>query len=441
MSLPRYLKYQDSGVEWLGLVPAKWEVVRLKNVAHINMGQSPSSEDCNQDGIGIPFLQGNADFGQTSPRPRSYCDCAAKMAMCGDLLFSVRAPVGAINVADQKYGIGRGLCAIRGTSEIHSTYLRYMMELARDALLSVATGSTYEAVSVEQVASVRFLKPSWAEQKIIAEFLEREVSKIDTLIAGQDKLISLLIEKRQATISNSVRYGLNPKVKMKYSGVDWLGDIPSHWEVVGLTKYLESVIDYRGRTPTKVDDGVFLITSKNIRDGFIDYETSQEYIAPSEYKDVMRRGLPRTGDVLFTTEAPLGQVALVDREGIALAQRIIKFRADPSRLSNAFLRAWVMGSACQFNLEQLATGSTALGIKGSKVGQVRLCLPPLAEQKEIVSSINSEVAKLERLQAVATSAVVMLMERRRALIAAAVTGQIDVRGVMLLPTVPEEFAA
>ena len=162
--------------------------------------------------------------------------------------------------------------------------------------------------------------------------------------------------------------------RYKDSGVIWIGEVPEHWEVVGLTKYLASLVDYRGRTPTKSEDGIFLVTARNIRNGFIDYEASQEYIVPGEYEAVMSRGLPQLGDVLFTTEAPLGQVAIIDRTDIALAQRILKFRGDSSRLSNYFLKYWIMGGACQFNLEQLATGSTALGIKGSKVGQVRLCL-------------------------------------------------------------------
>lgn len=286
------------------------------------------------------------------------------------------------------------------------------------------------STNYSEMRNITLAVPSVDEQRAIAAFLERETGKIDELITEQEKLITLLAEKRQATISHAVTRGLNPNAPMKNSGVAWLGEVPAHWEVIGLTKYLESIIDYRGRTPTKVDEGVFLVTAKNIRNGVIDYEVSQEYIATIEYDDVMRRGRPIVGDVLFTTEAPLGQVALVDREDIALAQRIIKFRAVPHRLSNAYLKAWLMGSFCQFNLEQLATGSTALGIKGSKIGQVRLCLPPLSEQDEIVSFIDVEVAKLGCLRAEADIAISLLKERRSALIAAAVTGQIDVRYIM-----------
>lgn len=143
----------------------------------------------------------------------------------------------------------------------------------------------------------------------------------------------------------------------------------------------------------------------------------------------MRRGFPKLGDILFTTEAPLGQVATVDREDVALAQRIIKFRSLPTHLLNSFLKFWIMGLACQFDLIQLATGSTALGIKGSKVGQVRLLLPPIVEQQSIVAFIDNEIDKLNRLRIEAEKAISLLNERRSGLIAAAVTGQIDVRGL------------
>ena len=193
---------------------------------------------------------------------------------------------------------------------------------------------------------------------------------------------------------------------------------------------MDSMIDYRGRTPDKVDDGVFLVTAKNIRDGIIDYSTSQEFIREDEYQSVMSRGMPKIGDVLFTTEAPLGQVSNVDREEIALAQRVIKFRGLVDHLDNYYLKYWIMGSPCQFNLTQLATGSTALGIKGSKIGMVQICLPPIDEQRFIVKYLNEATAKIDVVLAKTEQAKTLQNEHRTALISAAVTGKIDVRGTV-----------
>lgn len=143
-------------------------------------------------------------------------------------------------------------------------------------------------------------------------------------------------------------------------------------------------VDYRGKTPTKTPNGIFLVTAKNIRMGYIDYDVSQEFISESEYMTVMRRGLPRIGDILITTEAPCGFVAQVDRDNIALAQRVIKYRSKDNRLSNSFLKHYLQSSEFQNKLMKAATGSTVKGIKGSKLHQLTIPVPCEKEQERVV---------------------------------------------------------
>ncbi|MEJ5174078.1 restriction endonuclease subunit S, partial [Erwinia sp. MYb416] len=214
-----------------------WSVTRLKFIASINMGQSPSSEDCNIDGNGLAFLQGNGEFGKVNPREKQYCPVPKKIAQPGELLFSVRAPVGAINIADKQYGIGRGLCSIQGAINVQQSYLWWIFPSYKNQLDAIATGSTFEAVSTEQVQNLYVTLPSYIEQERIAAFLDHETAKIDSLIEKQQQLIELLKEKRQAVISHAVTKGLNPDVPMKDSGVEWLGEVPEHWIVKPL-RYL-----------------------------------------------------------------------------------------------------------------------------------------------------------------------------------------------------------
>ncbi len=145
-------------------------------------------------------------------------------------------------------------------------------------------------------------------------------------------------------------------------------------------KYVVEKADYRGKTPEKVPSGIFLVTAKNVRMGLIDYECSQEFVARHEYDDIMRRGLPKKGDILFTTEAPLGKVALVDREDVALAQRIIRFRMNAEHFESRFTLFAMMSDYFQAQLLRLSTGSTAEGLKASKLPMLRLVAPPLSEQ-------------------------------------------------------------
>ena len=149
------------------------------------------------------------------------------------------------------------------------------------------------------------------------------------------------------------------------------------------------VVDYRGKTPKKTEEGVFLVTAKNIKKGFIDYECSKEYICESDYEDVMHRGLPKIGDVLITTEAPLGNVAQIDDEKIALAQRVIKYRPkDRTILLSGFLKHYLLGNEFQNRLNMASTGGTVKGIKGSKLHQLTIPVPPIEEQERIVSILD-----------------------------------------------------
>ncbi len=131
-------------------------------------------------------------------------------------------------------------------------------------------------------------------------------------------------------------------------------------------------VDYRGKTPVKTEKGVFLVTAKNIRMGYIDYAASEEFVSKEDYSVVMRRGLPKNGDILITTEAPCGFVAQVDRENIALAQRVIKYRSKNKKLSNNFIKHYLISSHFQNKLMNAATGSTVKGIKGSKLHQLTI---------------------------------------------------------------------
>jgi len=443
MSFPRHSKYKASGVEWLGEVPEQWDVRKIRWLFEIrkriagDLGFDVFS--ITQQGIRIKDLESND--GQISMDYSKY-----QMVEVGDFAMNhMDLLTGGVDIASTR-GVTSPdyrVVTIKDYAICHDRFFLALFQMCYRNKIFYGFGQGSSQLGrwrmpTEQFLDFVFPLPPLHEQVAIASFLDRETAKIDALVGEQRRLTELLKEKRQAVISHTVTKGLNADASLLDSGIDWLGKVPKHWNIAGLTKYIPVLVDYRGRTPTKVDDGVFLVTAKNIRDGKIDYFASEEFIAENEYEEVMRRGKLEIGDVLFTTEAPLGQVANVDRVEVALAQRVIKFRGDPDVLDNYFLKYWLMGTFAQADMEQLATGSTALGIKGSKVGQIRLCLPPLIEQVAIVRFLDEELAKLDTLTAEAQRAIDLLQERRTALISAAVTGQIDVRGLDYLE---EEAAA
>lgn len=196
-----------------------------------------------------------------------------------------------------------------------------------------------------------------------------------------------------------------------------LGIIPKEWEVKRLGEICDYV-DYRGKSPNKSSKGIFLVTAKNIREGYIDYEASQEFIPIDEFKEAMRRGKAQIGDVLITTEAPLGHVAQIDNPNIALAQRVIKYRAKDGLL-NTYLKHFLMSEKFQTILTANATGSTALGIKGSRLHQLPIAFPGIEEQNNILLILNLWDVAIEKQ----SELIEKLKLRKRALMQQLLTGK------------------
>ncbi len=179
-----------------------------------------------------------------------------------------------------------------------------------------------------------------------------------------------------------------PKLRFKEFSEDW-----GSKKIIELADY----VDYRGKTPKKVESGVLLVTAKNIKQGYLDYSASQEFIEESAFDDVMRRGKVELNDVLITTEAPLGNVASVDRTDIALAQRVIKYRGKIGLLDNLFLKQKFLSESFQEILKSKATGGTVQGIKGSVLHQIPLIVPSKEEQTKIAAFLSAVDEKISQL--------------------------------------------
>ena len=423
----QYEEYKDSGVEWLGEIPRDWKITRIKHSATLNMGQSPNSEDCNMDGNGYPFLQGNAEFGTMSPTAKQYCPIPRKLANEGDLLFSVRAPVGALNVADKVYGIGRGLCSLTSNSQMTQSFLWWVLPSYKYQLDAISTGSTFEAVSAEQVSNLLFALPTYGEQAQIANFLNHETAQIDTLIDKQQTLIQLLKEKRQAVISHAVTKGLNPDAPMKDSGVEWLGEVPEHWSFATIRRYLlEHRQGYYTSDPY-VDDGTKLLRITDLRElGEIDIKECPMVSRSQSLKNY----LLKEGDVVFARTGGAGSFGVVPKlkEDIAYASYLIRFRFLPRFFTTEYLRFMLIADSFQLAVKSNIHGGVTQNIHAEDIKNTFVASPPLEEQNKISAYLITQTNSYADLIKKAEQAIQLMQERRTALISAAVTGKIDVRG-------------
>lgn len=423
-----YPEYKDSGVEWFDVKPLSWKVTRLKLETFMNMGQSPSSDDCNIEGDGLAFLQGNAEFGKVTPVEKQYCPVAKKTANPGDILFSVRAPVGAMNFADKKYGIGRGLCSIAASAKVTSPFLWWLLPTYKYQLDAIATGSTFEAVSAEQLGNLCFALPSISEQSQIAAFLDHETAKIDNLIEKQQQLIELLKEKRQAVISHAVTKGLNPDVPMKDSGVEWLGEVPEHWRVGRIKNYakIES-----GHTPSRTKPEywvscnipwVSLNDSKQLKE--VDYIEDTFYkISELGMANSSAHLLPARA-VVFTRDASIGLSAITTKS-MAVSQHLIAWVCDEKFIIPEFLL--LVFYAMEKEFERYTFGATIKTIGMDNVRGLKSTFPPVEEQHNLIDWTFNKIEKIKSSISKVEDMLYLLQERRTALISAAVTGKIDVR--------------
>jgi len=437
-----YPAYKDSGVEWLGEIPKHWKVRRLKTLASVELSNVDKKsiegqiavELCNYTDVyynehitaDLEFMAATA----SSEQVRRFSLRSGDVLITKDSESWTDIAVPAVVMEDlPRVLCGYHLAHIRPRAGIFGPFLSRSFAAVgpKDQFELAANGITRFGLGGDAIRTGLFAVPPESEQRAIASFLDRETAQIDQLVAKKERLIELLQEKRAALVTRAVTCGLDPTAPMKDSHIEWLGKIPAHWSIKPFTKYVIEKADYRGKTPTKVPSGIFLVTARNVRMGSIDYECSQEFVADDEYKEIMQRGLPRIGDILFTTEAPLGNVALVDREEIALAQRVIRFRMDERHLDRYFTLCAMKSAYFQSQLVSLSTGSTALGLKASKLPMLWLITPPLAEQASIATFLDRETSRTERLIAKIRDALGRLKELRMALISAATTGKIDVR--------------
>ena len=216
-----------------------------------------------------------------------------------------------------------------------------------------------------------------------------EQQKIGSYFQSLDNLITLHQRKCESLkkVKKSMLQKMFPKNGESVPEIRFAG-FTDDWEQRKLGEVCDYV-DYRGKTPKKTESGIFLVTAKNVKAGYIDYESSQEYISEDDYEEVMHRGHPKLGDVLITTEAPCGNVAQVNREDIALAQRIIKYRGHKNIIDNTYLNFYLLTPDFQRNLFEKSSGGTVQGIKGSVLHQQEICFPKFDEQAKIGSYFQS----------------------------------------------------
>jgi type I restriction enzyme S subunit len=436
MSFPAYPEYKDSGIEWVGKIPAHWNTVRTKNLFEL-MKRSP--REC--DGIITAFRDGQVTL-RSKRREDGFTNSSKEIGYQGirkgDLVIhAMDAFAGAIGVsdADGKSTPVYSVCRPKeGISNPH-----YYGPLLRNMALAGFINSLSKGIrerSTEfrwaEAGCVYLPQPPLEEQTAIAAFLDRETGKIDALIAEQEKLLTLLAEKRQATISHAVTRGINPNAPMKDSGIAWLGEVPENWEISKI-KYIVregTSVSYGIVQPGEaLEQGVPFIQTSNMSNASFDLENLQKTT------DQIASAYPRSklvgGEVILGIRASIGSAYVVPEHlsGANLSRGIARIECG-SKISSYYL-VYALRSIPTSNYWNLSKqGSTFNEVSIETVRELSFALPSRKEQNDISNFIEKATSKLEIMKINAIKSIDILKERRSALIAAAVTGKIDVRNAV-----------
>ena len=352
-----------------------WEQRKLGDVTQIIMGQSPDGSTYSEKPKDYILVQGNSDIKDGWVEPRLWTTQMTKKADVGDLIMSVRAPAGSMGKTAYNVVIGRGVAAIKGNEFIFQSLIKKDIE---GFWKKITTGSTFESLNSNDIKNSNLLVPVNEEQIKIGQYF----SQLDNLITLHQRECDQLKELKKSMLKKMFPRDESSIPEVRFAGFT---DAWEQRKLIDLCDY----VDYRGKTPNKSDSGIFLVTAKNVKDGYIDYDVSKEYIPEDKYEEVMRRGKPKIGDVLITTEAPCGNVAQVNKPNIALAQRIIKYRGRNQVIDNTYLKYYLLSPFFQNILNMKSSGGTVQGIKGSVLHQQKISFTKYTEQLKIGQCLDS----------------------------------------------------
>ena len=344
-------------------------MARLDQICFLNMGQSPESSSYNEEAKGIPFFQGNADFGVRHPNVRVWCDAPTKIAQTGDILVSVRAPIGALNIANTECCIGRGLAALAVDKKVClNEYLWHAMASKVDELNAKGTGSTFKAISKNVLAETEIPLPSLAEQRDIATVLDK---------------VGEMISLRKQQLAK-----LDELVKSRF--VELFGDTilnPFGWE----KDLLDTVCDVRDGThdsPQYYETGYSLVTSKNVTGGKIDL-TDCSLICEADFKKINERSKVDMGDIIMPMIGTVGKPVIVDIEPNFAIKNValIKFNTN-SKVLNIYIRALLQSDYFDDAVLSKVRGGTQKFISLGDIRKLSVLVPPMELQNQFAAFVE-----------------------------------------------------
>ncbi|EPF72468.1 restriction endonuclease subunit S [Acinetobacter indicus] len=441
----KYDAYKDSGIDWVGKIPASWDVKRLKApLAERNEKNDPIKTDfilslTMHQGV-IP--QSEKTGGGNKPKEDL---TAYKLARPNDIVLnSMNVIVGSVGLS-KYFGVVSPVYYMlyaRDGAHTNIGYYNYIFQsqafqknlgrlgtgiLIKKSETSGKLNTIRMKISMDDLNNELLPIPSFFEQNKIVEFLDRKTTEIDQAIAIKEQQIALLNERKQIVIQKAVTQGLNPNVPMKDSGVEWIGRIPEHWLYEPIKYSLKGIVDCEHKTAPFVDEKeFFVIRTSNVKNGKLVYDDAK-YTHEKGYNEWTRRGVPTPGDVLLTREAPAGEACLVpSNQKICLGQRMVWLKINNKRVLSQFILYLIYSNVVRTYIDFLSAGSTVLHFNMADIKNIPVLIPPLVEQKSIIQYLDKIESDINHSIEIIKLQIAKLKEYKTTLINDAVTGKIKV---------------
>ena len=433
MSL-RSRNYRQTAIVWINTIPTDWDLVRLKEVYHERDERSIGGEEELLSVSAYTGVTPRSDIIDTEDfLTRAGSLVGYKVVYKDDLVVNIMLAWNrGLGVSNCGGIVSPAYCVFKPNAKINPGFAHYALRSTEyvSYYKSYSTGVIDSRLRIypDKFLSLSCALPSLAEQIAIASFLDRETGKIDALMAEQERLIALLKEKRQAVISQAVTKSLDLNVKMKDSGAEWLGEVPAHWEVKRLKHAMPSITVGIVVEPSKFyveEDGIPALRSLNVRPMHIDI-ANLIYISEEGHK-IHNKSRLTAGDIVVVRTGQPGTAAVVPIEfdGCNCIDLIVIRKVES--ISEEFVCWYLQSEAAIRQFAEGSGGAIQLHFNVGTAADIVLPIPPISQQREIAAFLSCETAKVDDLISAAERAMVLLRERRDALISAAVTGKIDVR--------------
>ena len=446
MKLKLYPEYKDSGVEWIGEIPQNWEMRRLKYNCSVNPPGKKSLSDPKTKVNFLPMekVSEEGDYDLESKTEYENVSSGYTYFEDNDVLLAKITPCfengkGAF-VENLKYGFGFG------TTEFHilrygaEMYPKYLFFLTKSHLFRVIGEAFMEGAAGQKRVSTDFVKnfpmptPSMAEQKLIVNYLGKKTSEIDLTIEKDTRLIELLKEKRTALINHVVTKGLDPTVKMKDSGVEWIGEIPEECEITRLKFFTSLFGGYAFKSNDFSDSGIQLIRIGNLYKNRLALERKPVYL-PKDYSEIYPQYLLRKGDIIISMTGTVNKedygytVQIGSTKPFLMNQRVGKFRVDETKINKKYFKYVLESRIFLDSLYSIPSGTKQANLSPENILNIKIYVFHLSKQQEIVDYLDEKTHQIDKTIQKIQENIELLEEYKKSLIHHVVTGKVDVREV------------